>query len=142
MGVANGMLSIGEVAERTGLAASALRYYEESGLIAPAARVSGRRHYHPGVLDRLRVVACARDAGFTIAEVRELLGGTDESPARWRALAERKLVEVDAVIEKAQATRRLLEESLRCNCVALEDCATALGRTPAERASSGRRRRS
>ncbi len=125
--VADQMLSIGEVAERTGLRASALRYYEEAGLIRPAARVSGRRHYDPAVLDRLRVVACAQEAGFSIAEVRELLGGTDEPPARWRALAERKLVEVDAVIEKAQATRRLLEESLRCNCVALEDCAAVLG---------------
>ncbi|MDP8936798.1 MAG: MerR family transcriptional regulator [Actinomycetota bacterium] len=139
---ANHMLSIGEVAERTGLRASALRYYEEAGLIEPAGRVSGRRHYDPAVLDRLQVIACAQDAGFTIAEVRELLGGTDEPPARWRALAERKLVEVDAVIQKAEATRRLLEESLRCNCVALEDCATVLGATPAERPSSARRRRS
>lgn len=141
MDVDTGMLAIGEVAERTGLRASALRYYEEAGLIEAAARVAGRRHYDRGVLDRLRVIACAQDAGFTIAEVRELLGGTDETPARWRPLAERKLVEVDAVIRKAQATRRLLEESLRCNCVALEDCATVLGPTPDERSRTARRRR-
>ncbi len=137
-------LSIGEVAERTGLRPSALRYYEEAGLISPVARVSGRRHYDPGVLDRLRVVACAQEAGFTVAEVRELLAGSDGPPAAWRALAERKLVEVDAVIEKARATRRLLEESLRCDCVALEECATVLGRAADARPapSTARRRRS
>ena len=121
------MLSIGEVAKRTGLRPSALRYYEEAGLLSPAARVSGRRHYDASVLARLRLIACAQQAGFTIAEVRELLAGEDEPPARWRSLAERKLREVDAVIEKAQATRRLLEECLRCNCVALEECADVLG---------------
>ncbi len=122
------MLSIGEVARQTGLRASALRYYEEVGLISPAARVSGRRHYDVSVLDRLRVISCAQEAGFTIAEVRQLLAGDDQPPMRWRALAERKLREVDAIIEKAHATRRLLEESLRCNCVALEECAKVLGR--------------
>ena len=121
------MLSIGEVAKRTGLRPSALRYYEEVGLISPAARVSGRRHYQPSVLDRLAVIACAKQARFTIAEVGQLLAGEDEPSARWRALAEQKLREVDTIIEKAQATRRVLEESLRCNCVVLEECASVLG---------------
>lgn len=121
------MLSISEVAARTGLRPSALRYYEEAGLVTPAARVSGRRHYDDGVLDRLRVIACAQEAGFTIAEIGELLSGEDEPPARWRALAERKLLEVDALIHKAQAARRLLAASLRCNCVTLDQCVAALG---------------
>ena len=124
------MLSIGQVAEHSGLRPSALRYYEEEGLISPAARLSGRRHYEGSVLNRLRVIACAQDAGFTIAEIRELLGEDNESPGGWRALAERKLREVDAVIDKAQATRRLLAESLECDCLALQECATALGRPP------------
>ena len=126
------MLSIGEVAQISGLRPSALRYYEEAGLISPVARISGRRHYEASVLSRLGVIACAQDAGFTIAEVRQLLGGEKESPGGWRALAERKLREVDALIEKAQATRRLLEDSLGCDCVALEDCATVFGEQPAE----------
>ncbi len=121
------MLSIGEVAKRTGLRPSALRYYEEVGLVSPAARVSGRRHYESSVLDRLAVIACAQQAGFTISEVRQLLAGEDDPSARWRVLAEQKLREVDTIIEKAQATRRLLEKSLRCNCVVLEQCASVLG---------------
>ena len=134
------MLSISEVSASTGLRPSALRYYEEAGLLTPAARVSGRRHYDDTVLERLAVIACAQEAGFTIAEIRELLAGEDDPPAAWRALAERKLVEVDAVIQKAQATRRLLEESLHCNCVALAECTavvTASGTTTGRgRASS------
>ncbi len=129
------MLPIGEVARLTGLRASALRYYEDAGLIRPVARISGRRHYDPSVLDRLRVIACAQDAGFTIAEVRKLLGGENDSPGRWRALAQRKLREVDAVIERAQVTRRLLEDSLNCDCVALDQCATVLGRAPRPRSA-------
>ena len=118
------MLSIGEVSQISGLRPSALRYYEDAGLISPVARISGRRHYEASVLSRLRVIACAQDAGFTIAEVRQLLGGEKESPGGWRSLAERKLREVDAVIDKAQVTRQLLEDSLGCDCVAIEDCAT------------------
>lgn len=117
-------LSIGEVASLSGLRASALRYYEDEGLISPVARVSGRRHYEASVLDRLAVIACAQDAGFTIAEVRELFRAENDVRGRWRELAERKLREVEAVIERAQATRRLLEESLDCDCVTLEQCTT------------------
>ena len=124
------MLSISEVSARTGLRPSALRYYEEAGLVAPVGRISGRRHYDEAVLDRLAVIGCAQEAGFTIAEVRELLAGGDDPPAAWRELAQRKLAEVDAIIEKAQATRRLLERSLGCNCVALEDCTAIVARDP------------
>ena len=131
------MLSIGDVSRISGLRPSALRYYEEAGLISPVARISGRRHYEASVVSRLRVIACAQDASFTIAEVRQLLGGEKESPGGWRTLAERKLREVDAVIEKAQATRRLLEDSLSCDCIALEDCATVFSEPPAERSARG-----
>ena len=116
------MLSIGEVAERSGLRPSALRYYEEAGLLSPSDRVSGRRHYDASVLDRLRVISCAQSAGFTIAEIRELLRGEDGAQGAWRDLAQRKLAEVNALIDKAQATRRLLDESLRCTCQSLEEC--------------------
>ena len=134
------MLSIGEVSQISGVRPSALRYYEDAGLISPVARISGRRHYEASVLSRLDVIACAQDAGFTIAEVRQLLGGEKESPGGWRVLAERKLREVDAVIEKAQATRRLLEDSLRYDGIALEDCATVVGEQSAEPSERARTR--
>ena len=116
------MLSIGEVAERAGLRPSALRYYEEAGLLSPAERVSGRRRYDASVLDRLRIISCAQSAGFRIAEIRELFHGEDGGQGAWRSLAERKLAEVNALIERAQATKRLLEDSLECCCQSLEEC--------------------
>jgi MerR family transcriptional regulator, redox-sensitive transcriptional activator SoxR len=122
-------LSIGEVARRTGLRPSALRYYEDVGILPPPRRVNGRRRYDSDVLTQVAVVRMAQEAGFTIEEVRTLLTGFPEgtsASARWRALAHRKLVEVDALIARAQAMRRVLEESLECGCLTLEACA-ALG---------------
>lgn len=121
------MLSIGEVAKRAGLRPSALRYYEEAGLLSPSHRVSGRRYYNESVLDRLRVISCAQSASFSIAEIRELLHGEDGAQGAWRSLAERKLHELNALIDKAQATRRLLEDSLQCTCQSLEECSAGHG---------------
>ncbi|CAN5201052.1 MerR family transcriptional regulator [soil metagenome] len=123
------MLSISEVSARSGLRPSALRYYEEAGLLPTAARVAGRRHYDATVLARLRVIACAKSAGFTIAEIRQLLTGDDRGAEQWRPLAVTKLREIDTVIEKALAMRRLLEESLACECASLEDCSTLTNRS-------------
>lgn len=125
------MLSIGEVADRAGLRASALRYYEEVGLLTPADRVSGRRRYDESALDRLRVIACAQSAGFTIAEIRELVVDGESSPEGWKPLARRKLREINALVEKAEAMRRLLEESLACDCRTLEGCSKVVGHAPA-----------
>src|SRR6266536_2855737 len=85
-------ISISEVARSTGLQSSALRYYEKAGLIAPAGRAGGRRQYDPSVLRRLAAIALLQEAGFTIAEVREVLGAGNES---WRTLARQKLGELD-----------------------------------------------
>ena len=67
-------MTIGELARRTGLSPSAIRYYEQERLIPQARRVSGRREFEEGVLAQLVVVQLARNAGFTIAEVRRLGG--------------------------------------------------------------------
>lgn len=132
------LLSIGEVAERTGLRPSALRYYEDVGLLAPAARIGGRRHYDPAVLRRLAVVALCQDTGFTIGEIRDFLShGRRGARQRWRRVAERKLGEMDARIEQARATRRLLEDALRCECDDPGTCdlvARAVGRRVSSRA--------
>jgi MerR family redox-sensitive transcriptional activator SoxR len=72
------------------------------------------------------VIRMAQEAGFTIEEVRTLVAGFPEgtpASARWQALAHRKLVEVDALIVRARAMRRVLEESLACGCLTLEACA-------------------
>lgn len=118
-------LAISEVAQKVGLKPSALRYYEQAGIISPPQRVNGRRRYEPDVLTRLAIVQLAQQAGFTLAEIRTLFegfapGATPSS--RWRDLAEKKLPEIDAMIRRAQAMRSFLEEGLRCDCLTLEDC--------------------
>ena len=110
------LLSIGQVAEATGLRPSALRYYEDAGLIEPAGRIGGRRHYEPGILRRLAIVALCQEVGFGIAEIADLLGHGEDAADRWREIAERKLTELDAHIERAQATRRVLQTALACGC--------------------------
>jgi len=123
-------MSIGQVASRAGVRPSALRYYESVGLLPPPERKNGRRRYDGEVLrevlDRLAVVRVAQQAGFTISEIRMLLDGfaEDTPPSeRWRVLAQAKLPEVEALVERALRMKDLLERGLRCECLRLEECA-------------------
>ncbi len=118
-------MRIGEVARRAGIEPSAIRYYEGAGLLHPPARTGGKRRYEESVLDWLALIGLARQAGLTIAEIRELIAGfaPDTPPAeRWQALATRKLAEVDALVARAERMRVVLRRALACECVRLEDC--------------------
>jgi MerR family redox-sensitive transcriptional activator SoxR len=119
------LLSIGAVAQRAGLRVSAIRYYESAGLIEPARRISGRRVYDHAVFESIALVRLAQEAGFTVAEIRELISGfATATPAstRWQALARRKLVDVVDRIERAQRMKEVLERLLRCRCETLGQC--------------------
>jgi MerR family redox-sensitive transcriptional activator SoxR len=119
-------LSIGEVARRTGLRTSAIRYYESAELIPAPRRAGGQRRYDADVITRLALIRMAQEAGFTIEEIRTLVSGfPEETPAgdRWRELAQRKLPEVDALIARLQQVRAVLKESLTCGCLTLDACA-------------------
>lgn len=139
-------MAIGEVARRAQINASAIRYYEKAGLLAEPKRVNGRRRYGPEVLDFLAVIRVAQRAGFTIAEARTLMNGfsAEEPPSeRWRILAREKLIEVEALIDRAQAMKRLLERGLHCECLSREDCALLEEESRSAAPSlSARRRRS
>jgi MerR family redox-sensitive transcriptional activator SoxR len=118
-------LSIGEVAERAGVATSAIRYYERVGLLRAPSRESGRRVYDEEVFESLALIALARDAGFSVAETNALMHGFDRAtPAgpRWRALAGRKLEEIAERIERAERMRVLIERLMRCQCHTLGEC--------------------
>ena len=123
-------LTIGEVAQRAGIRASAIRYYESVEVLPAPSRINGRRRYDSHVLERLAVIQIAQQAGFTVAEIRTLFNGfAAETPAsaRWEALAQQKLVEVDAVMRRAQAMKRVLEEELlHCRCLTLDECARCI----------------
>jgi MerR family redox-sensitive transcriptional activator SoxR len=119
------IMLIGEVARRSGLTASTLRYYERAGLLPAPARSSRRRQYEPRVMGRIRVIQVARDAGFTISETRAFLSGFPSSAipsARWQKLAQRKLAELDLRITQVMKMKALLQSSFHCNCRTIEDC--------------------
>ncbi len=119
-------LTIGRVAQEAGLRPSALRYYERVGLLPKARRVRGQRRYEPEVFEWLAAIRVAQQAGFTVAEIKQLFYGFRRSARpseRWRQLAEAKLPEVEELIERATLMKQLLDEGIRCGCTSLGDCA-------------------
>lgn len=118
-------LSISDVAKQIGLRASAIRYYEQIGILPPAHRVSGQRRYDVTVLHRLTVIQRARQTGFTLGEIKELFfgfrAGTPPS-VRWQKLRKRKILELDAMLKHIQSMRALIQQQGKCRCTALEEC--------------------
>ena len=121
-------MTIGEVARRAGLQASAIRYYEKIGLLPKTQRISGQRRYEPNVLNYLEVINVAKHAGFRMDEIRQLFHGFGRGiPAfhRWQILAQRKIAEMDDLIARAKKMKLLLQRADRCKCLDLEDCGKA-----------------
>jgi len=122
-------LRIGQVAERSGLAPSAIRYYEGEGLIPRAPRRSGRRVYDEAILERLGLIDLAQRAGFTVTEIQQLLSGFSGRAApgaRWRAMAQAKLRELEERAAEAERMKDVLRTVMRCRCPTLDDCSRAM----------------
>lgn len=118
-------MSICEVARRTGVRPSALRYYESMGILPPPRRVSGQRRYDAGILRQVRFIQCAQRAGLSLAEIKLLRDSSTTETSyseHLQELARRKLEEVEALITQAQTMKRMLEKGLNCRCFTLEDC--------------------
>jgi DNA-binding transcriptional MerR regulator len=133
--------AIGEVSARTGVAPSALRYYEELGVLPRARRVSGQRRYGPDALESVAMIRLLRDVGFSLSEMRALLASRARSPDAWRDAVRDKLTELDERIAQAQVARTALQHALRCRHEELRDCpnftgvlAPTLGGAPLEQA--------
>ena len=123
-------MKIGELARRTKLNASAIRYYEKMGLLVAPQRLGGQRRYPTDSLDRVLLIRFATDMGFTLAEIKLFLSGLrDNTPVgpRWKKLANRKLLEVDQNIARSLKLRSLLQNLLHCRCASLQQCVRALG---------------
>jgi len=128
-------MSIGEVGRQAGLAPSAIRYYERLGLLPKPARAGGKRRYDASVLEWLSLIALAREAGFTMAEVKRLVTGFTPGTrpaARWNELATRKLAEIDAMVARAERMRAVLHVALDCGCFRLQDCSALLAAGPVD----------
>ena len=116
-------MTIGHVAEESGFAASAIRYYEQAGVLPKPNRIGGRRQYDPSILERLAVLERAKACGFSLAETRQLFYGFPKSSPpseRWQTLARRKIVELDELARKIAATKEMLRRP--CECEDLAEC--------------------
>src|SRR5579863_9041978 len=104
-------MTIGQVARRTGLRASAIRFYEKAGLLPRPDRAGGQRRYDDLILDRLALLGFAKQCGFTLEEIRLLLGGfRDNAPlsSRVRNLAARKIQELDELSTRIEVMKTTL----------------------------------
>jgi len=123
--MSNPSLSIGAVAEMTGRRPSSIRYYEQIGLLPPAARVNGRRVYGAETVRTLAVIETGQRAGLTLDEIKALLCASPDDHAaieRLREVASRKLPEIKALIERTEVVRGWLECAARCECPDLDQC--------------------
>ncbi|MGV0750692.1 MerR family transcriptional regulator [Mycolicibacter minnesotensis] len=118
----SGRLTIGEVADRSGVAATTLRYYERIGLLASPDRVGGQRRYDDAVLARLEVIGLCKAAGFALEEIQLLFA--DDAPGRpaSHALAQAKLAEIDVQLESLARARAVIEWGMRCTCPSIDAC--------------------
>jgi MerR family transcriptional regulator, redox-sensitive transcriptional activator SoxR len=133
-------MKIGELARRANLNASAIRYYEKMGLLAPPHRSGGQRRYPTDALDRALLIRFAGEMGFTLAEIKLFLNGLrDSAPVgpRWKKLAHRKIEEVDESIKRSLRLKSLLEHLLKCHCASLNICVQRLSLSPNLRRLSG-----
>ncbi|MFT4012570.1 MAG: helix-turn-helix domain-containing protein [Paracoccus sp. (in: a-proteobacteria)] len=121
------MLSIGKLAEATGVKVPTIRYYEQIGLLPQPPRSAGnQRLYGPGIRDRLAFIRHARDLGFPLDAIRELLDLADDpdrSCAQADQIARRQLAAVNARISRLTALKAELERMLRqCSRGTIADC--------------------
>ena len=127
-------MRIGELSRQSGVPASALRYWEQVGLLPRATRVSGRREYGPEALGRVSLILMARACGFTVTESRRLFSSALDGrrpSERWELLAEAKLQEIARVERLLERMRTALETARACRCVDLDACgASALKELP------------
>jgi MerR family redox-sensitive transcriptional activator SoxR len=119
--------SIGEVARRTGVATSALRFYETKGLIASERTDGNQRRYAPSVLRVVSVIRAAQEVGITLAEVGEALDRLphDHAPTaeEWAGMASAWQAGLDERIRLLTALRDELDSCIGCGCLSLETCA-------------------
>jgi len=121
-----GWLTIGRVAERSGLAVSAIRYYEELGLIAAHRTDGGQRRFHREVLRRLAVIQAAQRVGLSLEEIGTALSclPTEAAPTedQWAALSSTWRPVLDARIRVLEGLRDQLDRCIGCGCLSLEAC--------------------
>lgn len=121
-----GELTVGEVAARSGFAASAVRFYERRGLIAARRTEGGQRRFDRQVLRRLAFIAAARHLGLSLEEIGDALASLpdERTPTRadWMRISSSWRARLDAEIEALEELRDGLDSCIGCGCLSLETC--------------------
>ena len=120
-------ISIGTLARRTGLAVSAIRYYETLGLVRPGRNAGGQRRFRRSDIRRLSFVAIAQRLGFPLARIAELLAGLPDgrTPTQrdWARMSQMFRTDLDARIAELERLRDQLDGCIGCGCLSLKRCA-------------------
>jgi DNA-binding transcriptional MerR regulator len=116
-------MDIAEVAKRSGVAASALRFYEQKGLIASIGREGARRRFDPRVLDQLALIALGRSAGFSLDEIRTMFA-PDGRPSIDRDMLATKADEIDRTVQRLSAMSKGLRHAAVCPAPSHAECPT------------------
>ena len=120
-------ITIGQLARRTGLAVSAIRFYETKGLVAPERNAGGQRRFPRSDIRRLSFVIMAQKFGFTITRIQELLASLPDSRTPtaedWQEISKNFRSELDAQIASLEKMRDQLDGCIGCGCLSMEKCA-------------------
>ena len=120
-------ISIGELSRRTGLAHSAIRYYEDEGLVHPERTAAGQRRFLRSDIRRLSFVMIAQKLGFPLARIRELLQGLPDrrtpNARDWSRISTEIRSELDERIAQLERLRDTLDGCIGCGCLSLDKCA-------------------
>lgn len=118
--------SIGQIAERTGLSLSAIRFYEDQGLVHPGRNRGGQRAFERADIRRLSFIMIAQELGFSLAQIKQVLAPLprDRAPtkAEWSRISQSFRADLDARITKLTALRDKLDGCIGCGCLSLEAC--------------------
>jgi MerR family redox-sensitive transcriptional activator SoxR len=117
------LLPIGEVATRTGVTVSAVRYYDEIGVIISSARVGGKRRFDPDTVGRVNFIRRAQESGFSLEEIQRIL---DDERGGWHKLVEAKLEELSQRRDHLDTMISLLAEIRDCGCEVVASCPSAM----------------
>lgn len=127
MGVTDDHVGIGEVSERTGVAPSALRFYEAEGLIASTRSAGGQRRYHREVIRRVSFIRVAQRVGLSLEQIRQSLDSLPRSrtptKADWARLSRQWRPQLDEQIAVLERLRDQLTDCIGCGCLSLRACA-------------------
>ena len=120
------LIPIGQLASRTGVSVSAIRFYEDKGLIRAMRNAGGQRRFLRSDVRRLSFVMIAQQLGFSITEIGDLLSGLPQertpTKADWTKISAQFRERLDAQIETLELMRDRLDVCIGCGCLSLEDC--------------------